>query len=163
MCIRDRYNRLFNAFKVPKLTLNYACKALTNISILKFLRQLGAGLDCVSLQEIKMGFRAGFKPEEIIYTPSGVSFVEIDAAIELGIRINVDNLPLLEYIGKKPEKIPVCIRINPHIKAGGNDKISVGDVNSKFGISYQQIPLIKQLVKAYDIKVEGLHLSLIHI
>ncbi len=156
--IERQFNRLNNAFKVPKLVLSYACKALTNISILKFLRQLGAGLDCVSVQEIKMGLRAGFQPKEIIYTPSGVSFSEIDAAIELGVRINVDNLPLLEYIGKKPEKNPVCIRINPHIKAGGNDKISVGSVTSKFGISYQQVPYIKQLVDAYQIKVEGLHM-----
>ncbi len=156
--IERQFNRLNNAFKVPKLILNYACKALTNISILKFLRQLGAGLDCVSVQEIKMGLLAGFQPSEIIYTPSGVSFAEIDAAIALGVRINVDNLPLLEYIGQKEAKIPVCIRINPHIKAGGNDKISVGSVNSKFGISYQQIPYIKQLVAAYAIKVEGLHM-----
>jgi len=156
--IERQFNRLNDAFKVSKLILNYACKALTNISILKFLRQLGAGLDCVSVQEIKMGLRAGFQPSEIIYTPSGVSFAEIDAAIALGVRINVDNLSLLEYIGQKETKIPVCIRINPHIKAGGNDKISVGSVNSKFGISYQQIPYIKQLVAAYDIKVEGLHM-----
>ena len=156
--IERQFNRLNNVFKVPKLILNYACKALTNISILKFLRQLGAGLDCVSTQEIRIGLRAGYQPNEIIYTPSGVSFAEIDAAIELGVRINVDNLPLLEYIGKKDEKIPVCIRINPHIKAGGNDKISVGSVTSKFGISYQQIPHIKQLVNAYNIKVEGLHM-----
>lgn len=156
--IERQFNRLNEAFKVPKLTLNYACKALTNISILKFLRQLGAGLDCVSVQEIQMGLRAGFQPAEIIYTPSGVSFSEIDEAIELGVGINVDNLPLLEYIGKKETKIPVCIRINPHIKAGGNDKISVGSVNSKFGISYQQIPHIKEIVKAYGIKVEGLHM-----
>ena len=156
--IERQFNRLNNAFKVPKLILNYACKALTNISILKFLRQLGAGLDCVSVQEIRMGLLAGFRPKEIIYTPSGVSFAEIDTAIELGVRINVDNLPLLEYIGKKAIEFPVCIRINPHIKAGGNDKISVGDVNSKFGISYQQIPYIKQLVKTYGIKVEGLHM-----
>lgn len=156
--IERQFNRLNDAFKVPKLILNYACKALTNISILKFLRQLGAGLDCVSVQEIRIGLRAGFQPKEIMYTPSGVAFAEIDEAIELGVRINVDNLPLLEYIGKKDEKIPVCIRINPHIKAGGNDKISVGSVTSKFGISYQQVPYIKQLVETYQIKVEGLHM-----
>ena len=156
--IERQFNRLNDAFKVPKVILNYACKALTNISILKFLRQLGAGLDCVSVQEVRMGLRAGFQPKEIMYTPSGVAFSEIDEAIELGVRINVDNLPLLEYIGKKDEKIPVCIRINPHIKAGGNDKISVGSVTSKFGISYQQVPYIKQLVDTYQIKVEGLHM-----
>ncbi|MEM1121614.1 MAG: diaminopimelate decarboxylase [Bacteroidota bacterium] len=156
--IERQFDKLSNAFKVPKLILNYACKALTNVSILKFLKELGAGLDCVSVQEVKMGLRAGFDPHQIVYTPSGVAFSEIDEAIELGVRINVDNLPLLEYIGKKTTKIPVCIRINPHIKAGGNDKISVGSVTSKFGISYQQVPYIKQLVDAYDIKVEGLHM-----
>ena len=156
--IERQFHQLNNAFSVPKLTLNYACKALTNISIIKFLRQLGAGLDCVSIQEIKIGLTAGFQPKEIIYTPSGVSFDEIDAAIELGVRINIDNLPLLEYIGRLEQKVPVCIRINPHIMAGGNEKISVGHVGSKFGISFHQIPHIKELVQAYNIQIDGLHM-----
>lgn len=153
-----QFNRLNKAFNVPKLILNYACKALTNISVLKFLHQLGAGLDCVSIQEVKIGLAAGFQPKEIIYTPNGVSFEEIDEAIETGVRINVDNLSLLEHIGKFHKKTPVCIRINPHIMAGGNEKISVGHVGSKFGISFHQIYHIKEVVKALDIQVEGLHM-----
>jgi diaminopimelate decarboxylase len=156
--IERQFNDLTNAFKVPKLKLNYACKALTNISIIKFLRQLGAGLDCVSIQEIQIGLAAGFDPKDIIYTPSGVSLEEIKAAAALGVPINVDNIPLLEHIGNMKEKMPVCIRINPHIMAGGNEKISVGHVGSKFGISYHQIPHVKELVKALGVEVNGLHM-----
>ncbi len=156
--IERQYNRLNKAFQVPSLRLNYACKALTNISILKFLHQLGAGLDCVSIQEVKIGLKAGFRPEEILYTPSGVSFEEIQEAIKAGVHINVDNLSLLEHIGKLEQKIPICIRINPHILAGGNEKISVGHVGSKFGISYHQIPHVLELVRALGIEVEGLHM-----
>ena len=156
--IERQFLQLYNAFSVPQLRLNYACKALTNISVIKFLRQLGAGLDCVSIQEIKIGLTAGFTPEEIIYTPSGVSWKEVKEAINLGVQINVDNISLLEHIGRLNQQVPVCIRINPHIMAGGNKNISVGHVGSKFGISYHQIPHIKELVKGMNIKVNGLHM-----
>lgn len=156
--IEKQYNKMKNAFQVPHLHLNYACKALTNISIIKFLRSLGAGLDCVSLQEVKMGLEAGYDPHEIIYTPSGVSLEEVKSAMELGVRLNADNLSLLEFIGRQEEKVPVCIRINPHVFAGGNEKISVGHEDSKFGISFSHVPHILELVKKYGLLIEGLHI-----
>lgn len=66
--ITSQYNRLTKAFKnVPQLRINYAVKALSNISILKLLYSLGSGLDTVSIQEVKLGLLAGCKPEDIIY------------------------------------------------------------------------------------------------
>lgn len=154
-----QYKRLTKAFKGTKHKMNYACKALSNINVLRFFKQLGSGLDTVSIQEVQLGLKAGFDPQDIIYTPNGVSIEEIKKAVELGVRINIDNLSILEQFGSiYGNSYPVCIRLNPHIMAGGNLKISVGHIDSKFGISIHQTRHLERLVKSLDIRVEGLHM-----
>jgi diaminopimelate decarboxylase len=157
--IEEQYNRLTSAFsKIKKLKINYAAKALTNISILKFINKLGAGLDTVSIQEVKLGLHAGFKAENIIYTPNGVSLDEIEEVVKLKVQINIDSLYMLEQFGSKHPTTPVCIRINPHIMAGGNTNISVGHIDSKFGISIHQIPLLIRIVKNTKMIINGIHM-----
>lgn len=157
--IKEQVNRLVSAFDtVPSLRLNYAAKALSNISVLRYMQHLGCGLDTVSIQEVKLGLQAGFAPEHIIFTPNGVSLEEIEQAAELGVQINIDNLSVLEQFGGKHPEIPVCIRINPHVMAGGNTKISVGHIDSKFGISFHQVPHIHRIVELTGMKVNGIHM-----
>jgi|TARA_B110000438_G_scaffold61458_1_gene61743 diaminopimelate decarboxylase len=157
--IESQYNRLVKSFKTIKnLKINYAVKALSNLSILKYINNLGAGIDTVSIQEVLIGIKAGFSPEKIIYTPNGVSIDEIKNVSKMGVNINIDNLNMLEQFGSQYPEIPVCIRINPHVMAGGNNKISVGHIDSKFGISIHQIPLLLRIVKNTNIKVNGIHM-----
>ena len=157
--IVNNYHTLKNAFKGVDVHLKYACKALTNVNILKVLQREGAGLDTVSIQEAKIGLRAGFNPKDILYTPNCVSFEEIKEAVDLGLIINIDELSILERFGNEyGSKVPCCIRLNPHIMAGGNSHISVGHIDSKFGISIYQVPHIKRIVDNLGIKVNGLHM-----
>ena len=157
--IKKQYNRLITSFKTVKnLKINYAVKALSNLSILKYINHLGAGIDTVSIQEVVIGIKAGFSPDKIIYTPNGVSINEIIKVSKMGVNINIDNLNMLEQFGSLHPEIPVCIRINPHVMAGGNNKISVGHIDSKFGISIHQIPLLLRIVKNTNIKVNGIHM-----
>ncbi|MGA1227371.1 MAG: diaminopimelate decarboxylase [Tamlana sp.] len=157
--IESQYKRLTNAFKsVKKLKINYAVKALSNISILKLFNSLGSGIDTVSIQEVQLGLAAGFKPKQIIFTPNGVSLSEIEEAANLGVEINIDNLSILEQFGTKHPKVPVCIRINPHVMAGGNANISVGHIDSKFGISIHQIPHILRIVENTKMTINGIHM-----
>ena len=156
--MKRQYNRLINAFDVKKIKVNYACKALSNINILKFFKGLGSGLDTVSIQEVKMGLQAGFLPQEIYFTPNGVSLNEIKEAVALGVKINIDNISILEQFGQEFRDTPICIRVNPHIMAGGSYKISVGHIDSKFGISFHQIPLVKRVLSTTGQKVEGIHM-----
>lgn len=157
--IISQFNRLTDAFsKVKQVKLNYATKALSNINILKVFNQLNAGLDTVSIQEVQLGLAAGFSPEDIIFTPNGVSLEEIEEAAKLGVQINIDNLSILELFGQKHPEIPVCIRINPHVMAGGNSKISVGHIDSKFGISIYQVPHIKRVVENTGMHINGIHM-----
>ena len=157
--IKSQYLRLKNAFKkVKDLQINYAAKASSNISILRFLNNLGSGIDAVSIQEVKLALSCGFKAEKIMYTPNGVSIKEIEDVSSLGVKINIDNLSILEEFGNKNSGIDVCVRINPHILAGGNSKISVGHIDSKFGISIHQTPHLLRIIKNTNIKVNGIHM-----
>lgn len=157
--IVDQLKSLKNAFSDTDVRIKYAAKALTNISILKLLKKNGAGVDVVSIQEAHLALGAGFLPHEIMYTPNCVDFDEIVEGVELGMNINLDNLSVLEKFGKKyGDTYPCCVRLNPHIMAGGNYKISTGHSNSKFGISVYQLPQIMELAAKYKIVINGLHI-----
>ncbi|KPK83842.1 MAG: diaminopimelate decarboxylase [Bacteroides sp. SM23_62_1] len=154
-----QYRKLLKAFPGSNTRIYYACKALTNINILRFFRKLGAGLDAVSIQEVQLSLMAGFDPKDILYTPNCVSMEEIDKAVDLGVGINIDNISILEQFGHKYGKnVPVCIRINPHIMAGANHKISTGHIDSKFGISIYQLPHVERIIQTNNMVVEGLHM-----
>ncbi len=157
--IAEQYHKLQNAFKNCNARFFYACKSLTNVNILKYINSLGACLDCVSINEVKLGLMAGFKATDILFTPNCVDLEEILQAKELGVNINIDNISTLEQFGNKfGGSYPVCIRLNPHIMAGGNFKISTGHVDSKFGISIHQMRHIERVVKTTGLNVEGIHM-----
>ncbi len=157
--IKSQYNRLTKAFsKVEKLRINYAMKALSNIAILQLLKEMGSGLDTVSIQEVQLGLHAGYEPSRIFYTPNGVSLEEIEEVNALGVQINIDNLSILEQFGTKHPNVPVCIRINPHVMAGGNANISVGHIDSKFGISVHQLPHLVRIVENTKMNIVGIHM-----
>jgi len=154
-----QYNRLTQAFAGCDARFFYACKALTNLNILKYIRRLGANLDCVSIQEVRLGLLAGFEPRQILFTPNSTHFGEYLEAVGLGVRINIDSLPILERFGKEyGASYPVCLRLNPHIMAGGNLKISTGHAQSKFGISVLQMDAILEVTQRENLQVEGIHM-----
>lgn len=161
--IIDQIEQFRACFSGVDLKIKYAAKALTNISILKLMRQQGVDVDVVSVNEARLALRAGYLPGQIMYTPSGNAWSEIEEAIALGLRLNVDSLPLLIQIGQTYQQQPVanwpsvCIRINPAIAAGGNLKIQTGHADSKFGIASEQRAEIRAVVAQYGIPVVGLH------
>ena len=157
--IDRQYSRLKQAFSSCKTRINFACKALNNVKVMRHLHDLGACLDTVSIQEVWLGLKAGFTPEEIIYTPNCVSMEEIDLAVKEGVMINIDNISILEQFGLKyGNTVPICIRINPHVMAGGNINISTGHIDSKFGISIYQMRHVDRVVKNTGLNVIGLHM-----
>ena len=157
--IAAQYAKLTTAFAPHPTRFFYACKALSNVSILRLMHGLGAGLDCVSINEVRLGLYAGFRPENIIFTPNSVTFEELVAAKDLGVHLNIDNISLLERFGATfGGSYPVCVRLNPHIEAGGNYKISTGHIDSKFGISIHQLRHLERVVKGTGLQVRGLHM-----
>lgn len=157
--IKEQYDKLVRAFLNVPTRFFYACKSLTNVNVLRYISQLGASLDCVSINEVKLGLLAGFTKDKILYTPNCVEFSELLEAKDLGVNINIDNISFLEQFGNRfRNSYPVCIRLNPHIMAGGNFKISTGHVDSKFGISIHQMRHIERIVKTTGLVVHGIHM-----
>ena len=153
-----QYKRITGAFSYPKVHIHYACKALSNLTVMRLFRQWGAGLDCVSVEEVKLGLMAGYEPKDILYTPNFAGMDEYDEAVHLGVKINIDSIPMLENWGLHHKNIPIGIRINPHLMAGGNEKISVGHIDSKFGISIHQLPHVLRIVESQGLVIDGLHM-----
>jgi diaminopimelate decarboxylase len=138
--IRQQYEKLTTAFRHSNTIFFYACKALTNINILKWICSLGANVDCSSINEVRLALHAGFPPQRILYTSNGIGFDEIAEARDLGVIINIDSLSNLEKFGSAyGHSYPVGIRLRPNILAGGNLKISTGHDKSKFGIPVDQV------------------------
>lgn len=157
--IKEQYQTLEKAFSDTHARFFYACKALTNINILKYVESLGAGLDCVSINEVKLGLKAGFTPERILFTPNCVDFAEIEAGKNMGVNLNIDNISILEQFGNKfGGSYPICIRFNPHIMGGGHYKMSTGHIDSKFGISVHQMRHIERIIKTTGLHVTGIHM-----
>lgn len=157
--IREQYQKLMNAFQKSDVQVFYACKALTNVNVLKILNSLGSGIDCVSINEVKLALKAGVTPSKIIFTPNSVAIEEYLEATDLKVNINIDNLNILEAFGHHfGNTYPVIIRLNPHIMAGGNIKISTGHIDSKFGISVDQVDQIVSIREKTGVHIKGLHL-----
>ncbi len=157
--MRQQVQRLQSAFAAFPHRIQYACKANNNLAVMALLRAAGTGLDAVSIQEVELGLRAGYAPHEILFTPNCVPFDEIAQAVALGVVLNIDNIAILEQFGAAyGGRVPVCIRINPHILGGGNGHIQTGHIDSKFGISIFQLRHILRVVKAYGMRVKGLHM-----
>ena len=158
-CIQHQFKKVQSTFERNDAKIFYACKALTNLNILRVIQKMGGGIDCVSINEVKLALMAGFNSEKIIFTPNSVGLEEYLEATELKLNINIDNLSILEAFGNHfGSTYPVILRLNPHIMAGGNLKISTGHIDSKFGISIEQIEDIKNIVQSTGIKIQGLHI-----
>lgn len=156
--IREKISVLRGSLKGFPLSIKYACKANTNISILRVMLQNGVDLDVVSPQELELGILAGYAGNQITFTPSGVDFSEIEFAVDKGAIVNLDNLSVLEKFGQKYGSTKPClIRIKPHVFGGGNEKIMTAHPESKFGISIHQKEEILTIVSQYKIHVIGLH------
>lgn len=157
--ITSQYKKLTDAFAGSNTRFFYACKALTNINILKHIKSIGCNVDCSSINEARMALLAGFEPKQVLYTSNSIHFSEIEEAVSLGIHINIDSISNLEKFGKRyGHDYPVGIRLRPNIMAGGNLKISTGHDKSKFGIPVDQLAEVLKVVAENNIHIQNLHI-----
>jgi diaminopimelate decarboxylase len=157
--IQRQYKKMAEAFQFLDVKIFYACKALTNIHVLRYIHSLGCNIDCSSSNEVLLALKAGFTPDRILYTSNGICFSEIEAVADTGAFVNIDSLSNLEKFGKKfGSTYPVGVRLRPNIMAGGHMKIATGHDKSKFGIAADQISLLKDIVDKYQINIHTLHI-----
>jgi len=155
--IRERYRILDKSFNVPNKKILYACKANSNLEILKILKGEGCGIDAVSQGEVFLALKAGFEPKNILFTGNNVTDEEIDYIVENKVLLNLDSLSVLERYGKKYPNTSVCVRINPNVGDGHHDHVITGGVESKFGIYISDIEKIHTIAKKHNLKIVGIH------
>jgi len=155
--IRQQYFKLVKNVSYKKLDIHYACKANTNVSILKLIRALGAKAETVSRGEIELALKAGFKPKDIIYTSTSVSREELSFVIKNNISVNLDSLSQIELYGKMNKGGKVGIRINHGLGAGHHSHVITGGEMSKFGIPIEHMGQAQKLAKKHKLKITRLH------
>ena len=157
--IEQQYQHLCAQFEPTQTKFFYACKALTNIHILKVIKDMGCNIDCSSINEVRLALYVGFLPNNILYTSNSVGFDEITTAVELGVNVNIDSLSNLEKFGQAYGGAKsIGVRIRPDVMAGGNLKISTGHVKSKFGIPLTELDALLLIQEKYKINIHTLHI-----
>jgi diaminopimelate decarboxylase len=155
--IAARTKALQKAFSYPHTKLHFACKANSTREILQLIRELGVGLETVSIGEVQKGVAAGFSSRDMLYTCSNASRGEIEAVLKAGVRINADSLNQVRLIGELQPGAQLGLRLNLGVGAGAHEKIVTGGAASKFGIVREQLTEVQELCDQHNLRVVGLH------
>jgi diaminopimelate decarboxylase len=159
--IKDNYKRLYNAFssQYSDFKMFYACKANTNLAVMKILEKEGSGIDAVSPGEIYTSLLAGFDPSRILYTGNNVTDEELKFAVKSGVRINLDSISQLKRLSKIPEAqgMDISFRVNPMVGAGHHDHCITGGPLSKFGIMEEEAVDVYKMAIDFGFKPVGIH------
>ena len=151
-----------NSFKSMDGLVCFSVKALSNISILKTLKNSGCGFDIVSGGELHRALLAGADPKKIIFSGVGKSKAEMAAGIENNIlSFNVESEQELDQLGVvagEMKKIaPVAVRFNPNVDAGVHEFTKTGRKSDKFGVSIENAKdLIKKCNENCNLNLVGL-------
>ena len=160
--LESKYSELTDAFKEEDLLVCFSLKANSNQSIIKTFSSLGSGADVVSIGELKRALRAKIPPNKIVFSGVGKNTDEIIFAIKNKIlMINVESISELKQISTQAANLnmiaPISLRVNPDIEAGGNEKISTGKKQDKFGISIKEAIDVYELASNLDnIEIKGI-------
>ncbi len=138
--VRQNYRTVYGAFaKHMPTRINYACKANTNLAILRILEQEGSCIDAVSIGEIEACLRAGYSPDRILYTGVNVSTPELKGVIGKRVPINVDSFSELRRLADISTDVPISFRVNPEVGSGHHEKVVTGSRSTKFGIPLNKV------------------------
>ncbi len=160
--VRENYRRVYEAFsRFMDTEIHYACKANTNLAILRILEQEGSCIDAVSIGEVLTCLKAGFTPERIMYTGVNVSDNELKEIVDTGCRINIDSESELErlsvILGERRKGFPISFRITPGVSSGHGAKVMTGGKGAKFGIPYDRVMDTYARAKELGYDIKGIH------
>ncbi len=155
--IRQRYTELQSAIAYPNTRIHYAVKANNNPAVLRLLRELGSGIDATSPGEIYLSLKAGFAPEDILYTGVNSSSSDLEYCHSQGVQVNIGSLALLEIWGERYPGTKVSVRVNPDVGAGHHDHTITGGPASKFGIYHSKVHEVQDIADRYDLDIVGVH------
>lgn len=159
--VRNNYKRVYGAFSAQynDFKIFYACKANTNLAVMRILEQEGSGIDAVSPGEIYTSLLAGFEPERILFTGNNATDDELKFAVDSGVTINLDSISALRRLSNltDPEKVKISFRINPKVGAGHHEHCITGGDLSKFGIMEEEAAEVYSMACDLGFTPIGIH------
>lgn len=155
--IINKYEHLKMCFPHEKVRIFYAMKANYNPHILQIMKEHNFCLDTVSPAEVILARKIGFDAKNILFTANNMTDAEMQVVKEQGVLFNIDSLYRLEQFGKTYPGSEVCIRINPDVVAGENEKVATAGDLSKFGILLGDVQKAVAIAREYDLKIVGVH------
>jgi diaminopimelate decarboxylase len=159
--IRENYRRLHEAFSqhYDNFKMYYACKANTNLAVMRILEEEGSGIDAVSPGEVYTSLLAGFDPSRILFTGNNVKNEELEYVVASGVTVNVDSISQLKRLSKLPgtNGMKISIRVNPNVGAGHHEHCITGGPLSKFGIMEEEAVEVYKLAQELGFKPVGIH------
>lgn len=155
--ISRQYQKIAEAVQGVRGRAYYAVKANANRDILKLLKGLGAGAETVSANEIVRATECGFKPEDILFTCSNLGKGEFQKIVATGVRMNLDSLNQIEWLGEARPGGNISIRINKDVGEGHHAHVVTGGALSKFGIHHAELDAARAAAAKHNLKITGLH------
>lgn len=159
--IRDNYQRFYNAFSkyYPDFKVFYACKANTNLAVLKILEDEGCCIDAVSPGEVYISRKMGFPGDRILFTGNNITNDELKYVLDQGAVLNIDSVSALKRLAEiiEPNGLKISFRVNPMVGAGHHDHCITGGVMSKFGIMDNEAVEVYKLAKELGFNPIGMH------
>lgn len=160
--IRGNYQSLYSASsrRYAKTRLLYSAKANTNLSVLRILKSEGAWVDTVSPGEVFLALRAGFLPQQILYTGTSVRDDELRYLLENGAMINADSVSQAERLLRIGIPSVMSMRINPGVGAGHHKHVVTGGEVTKFGVYEEPALKAYELAKNAGVKRFGIQMHI---
>lgn len=155
--LRKQCRAIKNLVSYDNFIVNYSAKANTNLSILRIVKDEGLSVDAMSPGEIFIEFKAGFKPEEILFICNNVSDEEMMYAINAGVLVSVDSISQLDRYGRLNKGGKVAIRMNPGVGTGHHENVVTGGKNTKFGIDPASVEEITEILKKHQLHLVGIN------
>ena len=141
-------------------TIRYAQKANSNIAILSLVRRLGVEVDATSAGEIHRAIKAGYKPEQIVYTSDIFDRETLKTIASLPVGINAGSMDMIPQIASVSPGRKLTLRINPGFGHGHSQKTNTGGEGSKHGIWHQLLPACIDLAKSSGVLITGIHMHI---
>ena len=165
--IVDHYTRLDKGVSRLDHMICYAVKANSNLAVLSTIAQLGGGFDIVSAGELFRVLRAGGQASKCTFAGVGKTRDEIEYALKEGIYcFNAESEAELRFIdqiaGEMGLKAPVAVRVNPNVDAKTHAKITTGKSENKFGIDFDRIGEVYEIIakECPNLEIRGLQMHI---
>ncbi len=156
-CVRSACARLKSMQSVDRVL--YSMKANSHPDILRTVVEAGLGIECVSTAEAEHALDSvdGLDPSAMLLTPNFIPRSEYRRALELGMRLTIDNLHILEQWGSDFAGRELFLRLDPGSGLGHHKLVRTAGSHSKFGIPLSELDRVQRLADAHDIRIVGLH------